>query len=293
MPDPFTSPVETVAEIPALRKLVEAERKQNASIGFVPTMGALHAGHMSLIEAAHRDCDFVVVSIFVNPTQFGPNEDFEKYPRVVEQDLVKCHEAGADLVWLPTTEIMYPKNFSTCVTVKMLSQVLEGKTRPDHFEGVTSVVTKLLLCSLPDIAYFGAKDYQQQAIIRRMCLDLNIPVEIKTCPIVRDTDGLALSSRNAYLSEAERESALSLSRALKLAEERIHAGETDLNQLTAEMQQLISTTPLLKLDYATIVDAGTLEEISAPQPDMVALVAAYAGATRLIDNCLLSADATD
>ncbi|QDV49147.1 pantoate--beta-alanine ligase [Gimesia fumaroli] len=288
----FTSPVETVAEIPVLRKLVDAQRKQNASIGFVPTMGALHAGHVSLIEAARRDSDFVVVSIFVNPTQFGPNEDFDQYPRVVEQDLAKCHEAGADLVWLPTTKIMYPENFSTCVIVKTLSQVLEGKTRPDHFEGVTTVVTKLLLSCLPDVAYFGAKDYQQQAIIRRMCLDLNIPVEIKTCPIIRDTDGLALSSRNAYLSESERESALSLSRALKLAEERVNAGETDLNQLKADMQQLISTTPLLKLDYATIVDADTLEEISTPQPAMVALVAAYAGATRLIDNCPLSAEST-
>lgn len=293
MSSPFTSPVETVAEIPALRKLITAQRKQNASIGFVPTMGALHAGHVSLIEAARRDCDFVVVSIFVNPTQFGPNEDFEKYPRVVEQDLAKCHDAGADLVWLPTTEIMYPPHFSTSVTVKALSEVLEGETRPHHFEGVTTVVTKLLLSCLPDIAFFGAKDYQQQAIIRRMCLDLNIPVEIKTCPTIRDSDGLALSSRNAYLSEAERASALSLSRALKLAEERINAGETDLNQLKAEMQHLISTTPLLKLDYATIVDARTLEDISTPQPEMVALVAAYAGATRLIDNCPLAAGSTD
>lgn len=289
MPDSFTSPVETVAEISALRERIAAQRKQDASIGFVPTMGALHAGHASLIEAARRECDFVAVSIFVNPTQFGPNEDFEKYPRILEQDLPKCQAAGADLVWLPTTEIMYPSHFSTCVTVKSLSQVLEGKTRPDHFDGVATVVTKLLLSCLPDRAYFGAKDYQQQAIIRRMCLDLNIPVEIKTCPIIRDTDGLALSSRNAYLSESEREAALSLSRALNLAEEKINAGAADLNQLKAEMQQLINTTPQLKLDYATIVDAGTLEEISTPQTEMVALVAAYAGATRLIDNCSLSA----
>jgi len=287
MPDQFTSPIKTVAEIPALRTLIQTQRKQNASIGFVPTMGALHTGHASLIEAARRDCDFVVVSIFVNPTQFGPNEDFEKYPRVLEQDLAKCQAAGADLVWIPTTASMYPAHFSTHVAVESLSGTLEGATRPTHFQGVTTVVAKLLLSCLPDQAFFGAKDYQQQAIIRRMCLDLNIPVEIKTCPTIRDADGLALSSRNAYLSQAERESALSLSRALNLAEEKIRAGESDLNHVKVEMQQLLNSTPLVKLDYATIVDAHTLEEISAPQPEMVALVAAYVGPTRLIDNCAL------
>ncbi|MDF1742361.1 MAG: pantoate--beta-alanine ligase [Gimesia sp.] len=287
MSDQFTSPINTVEEIPALRALVQAQRQQQASIGFVPTMGALHAGHASLIEQARQDCDFVVVSIFVNPTQFGPNEDFEKYPRLREQDLSICQAAGADLVWMPTKEIMYAPDFSTVVEVKALSQILEGATRTTHFQGVTTVVTKLLLSCLPDVAFFGAKDYQQQAIIRRMCLDLNIPVEIKTCPIIRDRDGLALSSRNVYLSEAERASALSLSQALKLAKEKIDAGETDLNQLKADMQQLLSTTPLVKLDYATIVDTHTLEEISAPQPEMVALIAAYVGETRLIDNCLL------
>ncbi len=288
MSDQFASPVTTVQEIPALRSLIQTQRSQHASIGFVPTMGALHAGHASLIEEARRDCDFVVVSIFVNPTQFGPNEDYEKYPRVLMQDLEKCQAAGADLVWTPTKEIMYPPHFSTHVTVETLSQTLEGATRTTHFEGVTTVVTKLLLSCLPDIAYFGAKDYQQQAIIRRMCLDLNIPVEIKTCPTIRDADGLALSSRNAYLSQAERASALSLSRALKLAAENIRAGETDLNQVKAEMRQLLNTTPLVKLDYATIVDANTLEEISSPQSEMVALIAAYVGATRLIDNSRLS-----
>tara|TARA_R110002111_G_scaffold168038_2_gene233928 strand:+ start:30468 stop:31340 length:873 start_codon:yes stop_codon:yes gene_type:complete len=288
MSDQFASPITTVEEIPALRSLIRAQRSQHASIGFVPTMGALHAGHASLIEEARQDCDFVVVSIFVNPTQFGPNEDFEKYPRVLMQDLEKCQAAGADLVWTPTKEIMYPPHFSTHVTVETLSQTLEGATRTTHFEGVTTVVTKLLLSCLPDVAFFGAKDYQQQAIIRRMCLDLNIPVEIKTCPTIRDADGLALSSRNAYLTPAERASALSLSRAWKLAAEKIRAGETDLNQVKAEMQQLLNTTPLVKLDYATIVDANTLEEISSPQSEMVALVAAYVGATRLIDNSRLS-----
>ena len=288
MSDQFSSPINTVDEIHELRSLVQAQRQQNASIGFVPTMGALHAGHASLIEQAQRDCDYVVVSIFVNPIQFGPNEDFEKYPRLREKDLATCQSAGANLVWMPTTEIMYTPGFSTVVEVKTLSQTLEGATRTTHFQGVTTVVTKLLLSCLPDVAYFGAKDYQQQAIIRRMCLDLNIPVEIKTCPIVRDADGLALSSRNVYLSAAERDSALSLSRALEQAKQKTKQGETDLNLIVADMQQLLSSTPLVKLDYATIVDANTLEEISAPQSEMVALIAAYVGDTRLIDNCLLA-----
>ncbi|QDT25810.1 Pantoate-beta-alanine ligase [Gimesia panareensis] len=281
--------MDTVAEIPELRQRVQSARQGGAVVGFVPTMGALHAGHVSLVEAARRDCDFVVVSIFVNPTQFGPNEDFEKYPRVLEQDLEKCQTAGADLVWTPTKELMYPPHFSSYVEVESLTETLEGTTRPHHFRGVTTVVTKLLLSCLPDMAYFGAKDYQQQAIVRRMCLDLNIPVEIKTCPIIRNEDGLALSSRNTYLSAEERASALSLSRALNLAEERIAAGETDLERIKTEMHALLAGTPLIKVDYATIVDSATLEEISAPQSQMVALIAAWSGATRLIDNRELSA----
>ncbi|QDU11809.1 pantoate--beta-alanine ligase [Gimesia aquarii] len=288
MSEPFTSPIKTVQEIPELRTLIQSQRKQDASIGFVPTMGALHAGHVSLIEAAREECDFVVVSIFVNPTQFGPNEDFDSYPRLLAQDLEKCQTAGADLVWVPTTDIMYPPHFSTYVEVKTLSEILEGATRTNHFQGVTTIVTKLLLSCLPDKAFFGAKDYQQQAIIRQMCLDLNIPVEIKTCPTVRDADGLALSSRNTYLSETERESALSLSHALNLAKEKIQAGETNLSHIKTEMQRLLTTTPLVKLDYATIVDAQTLEEIETPHPKMVALVAAFVGTTRLIDNCTLN-----
>ncbi|HAH43273.1 pantoate--beta-alanine ligase [Gimesia sp.] len=290
MPDPT---LETVSEISELRNRVTAQRQQRARIGFVPTMGALHAGHTSLIEAAGADCDFVVVSIYVNPTQFGPDEDFERYPRVLEQDLAKCAAAGANLVWTPDTSIMYPDGYSTDVTVKALSRILEGATRTNHFQGVTTIVTKLLLSCLPDIAYFGAKDFQQQAIIRRMCLDLNIPVEIKTCPIIRDSDGLALSSRNAYLSKEEREAGLSLSRALRLAEERIAAGETDLASIKSAMQQLLKSTPLLKLDYATIADPTTLEDISSVQSEMVALIAAWVGATRLIDNCRLNPAAAE
>lgn len=288
MSKPFTSPIKTVEAIPELRAFIQTQRKQNASIGFVPTMGALHSGHVSLIEAARQECDFVAVSIFVNPTQFGPNEDFDNYPRLLAEDLEKCQTAGADLVWIPTTEVMYPPHFSTYVEVKTLSKILEGASRADHFQGVTTIVTKLLLSCLPDKAFFGAKDYQQQAIIRQMCLDLNIPVEIKTCPTIRDTAGLALSSRNAYLSETEYESALSLSRALNLAKEKIDAGETILSHIKTEMQQLLEHTPLVKLDYATIVDAQTLEELTTSQPEMVALVAAYVGNTRLIDNCLLN-----
>lgn len=282
--------MDTVAEIPELRQRVRAARQGGAVIGFVPTMGALHQGHASLVEAARKECDFVVVSIFVNPTQFGPNEDFDKYPRTLAADLEKCQAAGADLVWTPTKDMMYPAHFSTHVDVETLTETLEGATRPHHFRGVTTVVTKLLLSCLPDKAYFGAKDYQQQAIVRRMCLDLNLPVEIVTCPIIRDTDGLALSSRNAYLSAEERASALSLSRALALAEERIASGETDLECIKTEMRELLSGTPLIKLDYATIADPDTLEELSIAQSRMVALIAAWSGSTRLIDNRELTAD---
>ncbi|QDU01334.1 Pantoate-beta-alanine ligase [Gimesia chilikensis] len=282
--------MDTVAEIPELRQRVRAARQGDAVIGFVPTMGALHQGHASLVEAARKECDFVVVSIFVNPTQFGPNEDFDKYPRTLAADLEKCQTAGADLVWTPTKDMMYPAHFSTHVDVETLTETLEGATRPHHFRGVTTVVTKLLLSCLPDKAYFGAKDYQQQAIVRRMCLDLNLPVEIVTCPIIRDADGLALSSRNAYLSAEERASALSLSRALALAEERIASGETDLERIKTEMRELLSGTPLIKLDYATIADPDTLEELSTAQSRMVALIAARSGSTRLIDNRELTAD---
>lgn len=282
--------MDTVAEIPELRQRVRAARQGDAVIGFVPTMGALHQGHASLVEAARKECDFVVVSIFVNPTQFGPNEDFDKYPRTLAADLEKCQTAGADLVWTPTKDMMYPAHFSTHVDVETLTETLEGATRPHHFRGVTTVVTKLLLSCLPDKAYFGAKDYQQQAIVRRMCLDLNLPVEIITCPIIRDTDGLALSSRNAYLSVEERASALSLSRALALAEERIASGETDLERIKTKMRELLSGTPLIKLDYATIADPDTLEELTTAQSRMVALIAAWSGSTRLIDNRELTAD---
>lgn len=262
--------------------------QENASrVGFVPTMGALHAGHLSLIQAARRECDFVVVSIFVNPTQFGPNEDFGKYPRNLDADLKLCGEAGADVVFHPHHETMYPQGYATFVDVTGLSEVLEGKFRPGHFRGVTTVVLKLFNVVPADVAYFGQKDYQQQTIIRRMCSELNLPIEIRVCPTVREPDGLALSSRNVYLNSEERRSALSLSKSLRLAQELIAGGRHDLAAIRQEMLGLLTRTPRVHVEYATLVHPETLEEVPRILPKLVAVVAARVGTTRLIDNLIV------
>lgn len=271
-------------EIPEIRSSVARARQSGLRIGCVPTMGALHAGHRSLMEAARRECGFVVVTIFVNPTQFGPNEDYTRYPRPLEDDLNICREVGVDLVFHPETPAMYPPGATTRVEVGGLSEVLEGAYRPGHFCGVTTVVSKLLNITAPDIAYFGAKDYQQQLLIRRMCADLDMPVEIRTCPTVREADGLALSSRNAYLSAEHRQQALALSQALFLARELLQSGRQDMAAVRREMESRLKAEPDLTLDYATIADPDTLEELTAPAPRMQALVAARVGTTRLIDN---------
>jgi pantoate--beta-alanine ligase len=247
-------------------------------------MGALHAGHMSLITECRRRSDFIAVSIFVNPTQFAPHEDFAAYPRPFEDDLDKCREAGVHLVFAPPAAALYPHGFETFVTVERLSHVLEGAHRAGHFRGVTTVVAKLFHILRPDVACFGQKDYQQQLLIRRMVRDLDMPVEIVTCPTIREPDGLALSSRNIYLSPAERAAALSLSAALHLAAARIKAGETDLRAVRAAMRDRLTSHACIQPDYATIADAETLEELDTPRPPMVALVAAHVGRTRLIDN---------
>ena len=271
-------------EIERTRAELAAARKTGLSIGVVPTMGALHAGHLSLVDTAREECDFVVVTIFVNPTQFGPHEDFDKYPRTLETDLAACRRAGADLVFHPTRDVMYSAGFRTFVEVEGLSNVLEGRHRPGHFRGVTTIVLKLLSIVQPDVAYFGRKDYQQQVIIRRMCADLDLPVEIRTCPTVREPDGLALSSRNRYLSADERQSALSLSQCLLLARKRLLAGETDMEAIRQAMWSHLTATPFVHPDYAIVADSETLEELSQPQPQMVGLVAARVNSTRLIDN---------
>lgn len=275
------------AEIAQLRQVVADARRSGRLIGCVPTMGALHAGHVSLMRQARAECEFVIATLFVNPTQFAPTEDLAKYPRPFEADREQCRAAGVDLLFHPSAESMYPAGFATFVEVEGLTTRWEGASRPTHFRGVTTVVTKLLNLTQPDKAYFGQKDFQQQAIIRRLCRDLDIPTEIVTCPTVRDPDGLALSSRNVYLSPAERTSGLSLYRSLCLARDRVRAGEKDLAAIRLAMRAEMEQTPGVAVDYATIADPDSLVELNEPQPRMVALVAARVGPTRLIDNLLI------
>ena len=275
---------ETVSD---LRSFLAAVRQNQKSIGFVPTMGALHAGHVSLVERARAECDVVVVSIFVNPTQFGPNEDFQRYPRPREHDLTICGNAGASVVFYPSIDVMYPPGYRTYVEVEGLSSVLEGAIRPGHFRGVATVVTKLLLIAAADKAYFGQKDYQQQLLIRVMAQELNIPTAIVTCPTLRDPDGLAMSSRNAYLSPAERQSGLCLSRALQTVSRMVEAGERNIESLQRWLYDEVSATEGVVVDYATIVDSQTLQPLTSLEREMVALVAVRVGKTRLIDNMRL------
>lgn len=276
-----------VEGIDAIRQEVAAARRQGARIGLVPTMGALHAGHLSLIQAARRSSDLVIVSLFVNPTQFGPNEDFQQYPRTFQTDLDACRGAGVDFIFNPAPEAIYPNDFDTFARVAGLSDVLEGKFRPGHFQGVATVVLKLLNIVAPDAAFFGQKDFQQQLIVRRMCVDLNVPCEIRVCPTIREPDGLALSSRNVFLSVEERTAALALSRCLARARDLLQQGEMDLVAIRQDMDRTLRTSPLVAPEYATLGDPETLEELTTARPRIVALVAARVGRTRLIDNLLI------
>jgi pantoate--beta-alanine ligase len=271
-----------------VRRAIRSARDTGLPVGCVPTMGALHAGHVSLIEAARRECRFVVVTIFVNPTQFGPNEDFTRYPRPFETDLAACERAGVDLVFAPDADSLYPRGFSTFVDVESLSRILEGGHRPGHFRGVATVVLKLLNTVQPDAAYFGRKDYQQQLLVRKMCRELDLAVEIRTCPTIREPDGLALSSRNRFLEGVSRQKALVLSQALQLAERRLKAGEQNVALVCAEMGRHMESAEGVAVDYATVADPETLTELATPLPEMVALVAARVGTTRLIDNLPIS-----
>jgi pantoate--beta-alanine ligase len=273
-----------------LTQRIRAARQSGSTIGVVPTMGALHAGHLSLVEAARAECDLVVATIFVNPTQFGPNEDFQKYPRTLESDLELCRAAGSDLVFTPATDSMYPPGAQTVVSVGQIAAQLEGACRPGHFDGVTTIVAKLFNVTLPDRAYFGQKDFQQQLVIRQMVQDLNFPLTIVTCPIVREADGLAMSSRNRYLSTSERKTATALFHALQKTSESAAARQresVDIDALTAELETHLRGTPGIELEYAVIVDADTLGTFTADSETAVALVAAKVGATRLIDNLIL------
>jgi pantoate--beta-alanine ligase len=261
--------------------------RQGKCIGFVPTMGALHEGHLSLVRAAEAQCDVVVVSIFVNPAQFGPNEDLSRYPRPFERDRQLLENEGVDLMFAPTVKEMYPAGAITYVTVEGLSERLCGKSRPGHFRGVSTVVAKLFHIVDPDRAFFGQKDAAQAAIIRRMVRDLRMPVEIVVCPIVRETDGLAMSSRNTYLGPSQRQQALVLSRALGRVREVFDKGERSSVRLSEVGKQVFAEEPSVKLDYLEIVDPETLEPLeSIGKPALVA-VAAFVGTTRLIDNTVL------
>ena len=250
-------------------------------------MGALHRGHISLVKAAKLQCDFVVASIFVNPTQFGPNEDFSRYPRTFQADQQKLEAEGVDLLFAPSVEEMYPNGATTFVTVEGISDRLDGLSRPGHFRGVTTVVSKLFHIVEPDVAFFGQKDAAQAAIIRRMVRDLMFPVEIVVAPIVREADGLALSSRNAYLSPDERRQATVLSRALREMQFRYQAGACKSESLIAAARQVFAFEPAVRIDYIALVDPQTLEDVPIAQNGTLAAVAAFVGSTRLIDNLLL------
>lgn len=272
--------VETIQEV---RKQVNAWKKEGCSVGFVPTMGYLHEGHMSLIDAAGEN-DKVVVSIFVNPMQFGPNEDLEQYPRDLDRDAALCKAHGVDMIFHPTPEEMYGKEFYSYVDMNVLPNELCGLVRPVHFRGVCTVVTKLFNIVSPDKAYFGQKDAQQLAIIRRMVSDLNMPLEVVGCPIIREKDGLAKSSRNTYLSEEERKAALVLSRAIFRGKDMVEQGERDAKNVITAMTEEISQEPLAEIDYIKVVDLDTMQQVKKIERGILAAIAVYIGKTRLIDN---------
>jgi pantoate--beta-alanine ligase len=274
----------TAKSIPQLN---EARAELRGPVGLVPTMGYLHAGHLSLVKRAKEECAGVVVSIFVNPTQFGPREDLEAYPRDLDRDLALLAEEGVDLVWIPDAPVMYPPNFQTWVTVEDIASRLEGEMRPGHFRGVATIVAKLFNATAPHKAYFGQKDAQQAAVIRRMTEDLNFPVQIVICPIVRELDGLALSSRNVYLNEEERREAPVLFRALSAAKETYESGERSAIRLRQLMAKVLSESPLARPQYVSCADPDTLVELEWVEGRALLSMAVYFGNTRLIDNLLL------
>jgi pantoate--beta-alanine ligase len=267
-----------------MKEAARQARRESRIIGFVPTMGALHEGHTALVQRAKQDCSPVIASIFVNPKQFGPNEDFAKYPRNLESDSEKFSAAGVETLFLPDAAEIYPSGFRTYVTVEGLSDRLEGRSRPGHFRGVATVVMKLLEIVQPHYAYFGRKDAQQVRIISQMARDLNLDTEIVVCPIVREPDGLALSSRNAYLSADERRAATVLHRVLEAARAQLAAGVRDTLQLQTTMRKVIAAEPLANVDYAEIVDANAFEPIMRISRPSYVLLAVFIGKTRLIDN---------
>jgi pantoate--beta-alanine ligase len=292
--------VEVVESVAGCRSVLDQARATGRVVGLVPTMGALHEGHTSLMDRARAECDLVAVSIFVNPLQFGDPSDIAHYPRTLERDLAVCAESGVDVVFVPSVEEMYPTwpaAPSTTVSVRGVSDSWEGASRPGHFDGVATVVAKLFTMAGPCRAYFGLKDFQQLAVVRRMARELSLPVEVIGCPIVREPDGLALSSRNVRLAPDERRAALALSQALAAGRAALQAGARTGASVTRAMQAVVAAEPLVQLDYAVVVDADTLEEVTAlddhDQAALRLLIAAQVGPVRLIDNsaALAAADA--
>jgi pantoate--beta-alanine ligase len=279
--------MEILRSVAEIRQWSRNARSKGCVVGLVPTMGALHAGHASLIRAASESCGAVVVSIFVNPTQFGPNEDFARYPRTFEADSALAEAEGATAFFAPSVEELYPDGAKTFIEVAGLSQRLDGNSRPGHFRGVATVVAKLLIAAEADRAFFGQKDAAQVAVLRRMVADMRLPVEIVVCPIVRELDGLALSSRNIFLSPAQRTQALVLSRAIRQVEVLVAAGERSSRTLIDAARKIIAAETGVREDYIELVNWATLEPVEAAAPGSLFALAAYVGATRLIDNTVI------
>lgn len=276
-----------VATVAELRAELDAARRAGKRIGFVPTMGALHEGHLSLVRTAAAECDFTVVSIYVNPSQFGPNEDLAKYPRTLDNDMALLGTCRTNLVFAPGNDEVYRPNYATWIEVGEVAEPLEGVCRPGHFRGVATIVLKLLNMVQPDVAYFGQKDYQQVAVLRRMITDLDVPVTIQMCPIVRESDGLAMSSRNRYLSPAARQRALVLSKSLQLANILVAQGNRNANEIAARMREVIETAEDARIDYIALADPDTLQPLETIAGRTLAALAVKIENTRLIDNCLL------
>jgi pantoate--beta-alanine ligase len=279
--------MDVISEISTIKAAIAKQKMMGKSIGFVPTMGFLHEGHLSLVRESLQQADCSVVSIFVNPSQFGPSEDFRDYPRDLKKDTAVLEEMGVDYLFVPDNEEIYPEGFKTYVEVTDLQDRFEGRSRPGHFKGVCTVVLKLFMIVQPDIAFFGQKDAQQALIIKRMVRDLNLDVDIQVLPIIREKDGLAMSSRNVYLNKVQRKAALCLVKSLRNADQAFKAGERDSSIILSGMTRLINAEPLAKLDYVAIVDLDNLEPLDKIEKDALILVAVFIGRVRLIDNLIV------
>lgn len=276
-----------INKVSEIREHVKNAKKEGKKVGLVPTMGFFHDGHLELMRQARKECDVVIVSIFVNPTQFGPGEDYEDYPRDIERDMQLAEEVGVDVIFNPSVEEMYPDGFSTYVEVKGITGKLCGRSRPGHFKGVATIVTKLFNSVQPDVAFFGQKDAQQVLVIQKMVKELNIDVEIRTVPIVREEDGIAMSSRNLYLNDEERKAARILYRSIQKAQQKVQEGERDVNRLKGAVIDMISSEPLAKIDYVELLTYPELEEKDVLEGKMLLALAVKIGKARLIDNAIL------